>query len=57
MAGKLKRISCEQGPQNALFSLIYNEPRKDGGQQQHITTSLSNTLIDSLNFEIDQLND
>ena len=31
--------------------------KKYGGQQQHITTSLSNTLIDSLHFENNQLND
>ena len=54
---KLALMSCKQGPRNALLSWIYNEPRKQGGQQQHITTSLSNTLIDSLHFEIDQLND
>ena len=51
-------MSCKRGgPRNRLLSWIYNEPRKHGGQQQHITTSLSNTLIDSLHFENDQLND
>ena len=49
-------MSCKRGPQNVLLSWIYNKPRKHG-DQQHITTSLSNTLIDSLNLEIDQLND
>ena len=50
-------MSCKQGPQKALLSWIDNKPRKKGGQQQHITTSLSNTLIDSLYFESDQLSD
>ena len=43
--------------QYALRSWIYKEPRKQGGQQQHIKTSLSNTLTDGLHFETDQLND
>ena len=47
---KLALMSCKRGPRNALLSWIYNKPRKHGGQQQHITTSLSNTLIDSLHF-------
>ena len=50
-------MGCKRGPQNALLSWIYNKPRKHRGQQQHITTSLSNTLIDSLHFKNDQLND
>ena len=54
---KLALMSCKRGPRNALLSWIYNEPRKHGGQQQHIITSLSNTLIDSLHFKNDQLND
>ena len=53
---KLALMSCKQGPRKALLSWIYNESRKQGGQQQHITTSLINTLIDSLNFKSDQLN-
>ena len=44
---KLALWSCKRGPQNASLSWIYNEPRKQGGQQQHITTSLSNTLIET----------
>ena len=54
---KLALMSCKRGPRNALLSWIYNEPRKQGGQQQRIKTSLSNILIDSLHFETDQLND
>ena len=54
---KLALMSCKRGPRNALLSWIYNEPRAQGGQQQHIATSLSNTLIDSLHFESDQLNE
>ena len=54
---KLALMSCKRGPQNALLSWIYNKPRKHRGKQQHITTSLSNTLIDSLHFENNQLND
>ena len=54
---KLSLMSCKRGPRNALLSWIYKEPRKHGGQQQHITTSLSNTLIHSLHFETDQFND
>mmetsp|Transcript_48337 Transcript_48337/g.54808 ORF Transcript_48337/g.54808 Transcript_48337/m.54808 type:complete len:86 (+) Transcript_48337:2034-2291(+) len=50
-------MSRKRGPRNALLSWIYNEPRKQGGQQKHIATSLSNTFIDSLHFETDQLND
>ena len=41
----------------ALQSWIYNEARKQGGQQQHIKTSLSNTITDSLYFESDKIND
>ena len=57
MAGKLALMSCKRGPRNVLLSWIYKKARKQGGQQQHIKTSLSNTLIDSLHFESDQLND
>ena len=57
MSRKIALMSCKRGPRNTLLSWIYNEPRAQGGQQQHITTSLSNTLIDSLHFETDQLND
>ena len=49
-------MSCKRGPQKALLSWIYNKPRKQGSQQQHITTSLSNTLIGSLHFKTNQLN-
>ena len=38
-------------------SWIFNESRKQGGQQQHISTSLSITLTDSLHFESDKMND
>ena len=44
-------------PKNALPSWIYSKPRKQGGQQQHIKTSLSITLTDSLHFESDKMND
>ena len=54
---KLALMSCKRGPRNTLLSWIYKKARKQGGQQQHISTSLSNTLIDSLHFETDQLND
>jgi hypothetical protein len=55
---KLALMSCKRGgPRNALLSWIYKKSRKQGGQQQHIKTSLSNTLTDSLHFETDQLND
>ena len=33
------------------------KPRKQGGQQQYIPNSLTNTLTDSLYLKIDQLND
>ena len=49
-------MSCKQGPRNALLSWIYKKSGKQGDQQQHITTSLSNKLTDSLHFETDQLN-
>ena len=54
---KLALMSCKRGPRNVLLSWIYKKARKQGLQQQHISTSLSNTLIDSLHFETDQLND
>ena len=54
---KLSLMSCKQGPRNILLSWIYKKSRKQGGQQQQISTSLSNTLTDSLHFETDQLND
>lgn len=44
-------MSCKRGPRNILLSLIYKKSRKVGGQQQHITTSLSTTLTYSLNFD------
>ena len=50
-------MSCKRGPRNALLLWIYNEPRAQGGQQQHITINWSNTFIDSLHFKIDQLHD
>ena len=50
-------MSDNQGPKNALRSWIYNEPRHRDGQQQHIKTSLSNTIIDSLHFDSDKMND
>jgi len=40
-----------------LRSWIYKEPRKQGGQQQHIRTSLSITPTDSLHIELDKTND
>ena len=40
---------------NPFTAYNYNKPRKHGGQQQHITSSLSNTLTDILHFETDQL--
>ena len=54
---KLAHMNDKRGPKNALRSWIYNEPRKQGGQQQHIRTSLSITLTDSLHFESDKMND
>ena len=57
IAWKLALMSDNRGPKNALQSWIYNEPRKHGGQQQHIKTSLSNTIIDSLHFDSDKMND
>ena len=54
---KLAHMNDKRGPKNALCSWIYNEPRKQGGQQQHIRTSLSITLTDSLHFESDKMND
>ena len=54
---KLALMSCKRGPRNVLLSWIYKKARRQGGQQQHISTSLSNTLMDSLHFETDQLND
>ena len=55
---KLALMSCKRGPRNTLLSWNYKESRKQGGQQQRIKTSLSNTLTDSkLHFETDQLND
>ena len=54
---KLARMNDNRGPRNALRSWIFNEPRKQGGQQQHIRTSLSITLTDSLHFESDKMND
>ena len=56
MTRKLALMSCIQGLQNALLSWIYTKPRTHGGQQQYITTSLSITLTDRLDFETDQLN-
>ena len=53
---KLARMDDNRGPRNALRSWIYNKSRKQGGQQQHIRTSLSITLTDSLNFESDRMN-
>ena len=62
MAGWLEKlvlivIDDIRGPKNALRSWIYNKSRKQGGQQQNIRTSLSITLIDSLQFEIDKMNE
>ena len=57
MAGKLALMKENRGPRNALRSWIYNEPRKQGSQQQHIRNSLSITLADSLLFELDKMND
>ena len=54
---KLAHMNDNQGPKNALCSWIYKEPRKQGGQQQHIRTSLSITLTDSLYFKSDKMND
>jgi len=55
---KLAHMNDKRGPKNALRSWIYNESRKQGGQQQHIRTSLSITLTDSLHFkESDKMND
>ena len=54
---KLALMSCKRGPRNTLLSWIYKKPRKQGGQQQHITTNLRHTLTDCLHFQIDQLND
>ena len=54
---KLARMNDNRGPKNALRSWIFNESRKQGGQQQHIRTSLSITLTDSLHFESDKMND
>ena len=54
---KLALMGCNRGPKNALRSWIYNKPRKQGGQQQHIRTSLSITLTDSLHFDSDKMND
>ena len=53
---KLAHMNDKRGPKNALRSWIYNESRKQGGQQQHIRTSLSITLTDSLHFESDKMN-
>ena len=50
-------MNDNRGPKNALCSWIYNKPRKQGGQQQNIRTSLSITLTDSLHFESDKMND
>ena len=36
--------------------MVYEKPRNQGDQQQHIKIGLSNTLIGSLNFKTDQLN-
>ena len=49
-------MNDNRGPRNALRSWIYNKSRKQGDQQQHIRTSLSITLTDSLNFESDKMN-
>ena len=54
---KLALMNDNRGPKNALRSWIYNEPRKQGGQQQHIKSSLSTTITDSLHFESDKMND
>ena len=53
---KLALMKDNRGPKNALRSWIYNKSRKQGGQQQHIRTSLSITLIDSLHFVSDKMN-
>ena len=50
-------MNDNRGPIKALRSWIYNKSRKQGGQQQHIRTSLSITLIDSLHLESDKMND
>ena len=54
---KLALMSCNRGPKNALCSCIYNKSRKQGVQQQHIRTSLSIILTDSLHFESDNMPD
>ena len=38
---KLVLMNDNRRPKNALCSWIYNKSRKQGGQQQHIRTSLS----------------
>ena len=53
---KVAKMNDNRGPKNALRSWIYNKSRKQDGQQQHIRTSLSITLIDSLHFESDKMN-
>ena len=41
---------------NALCSWIYDKARRQGGQQQNIRTDLSIAVIDSLQFETDNMN-
>ena len=53
---KLALVNDNKGPKNLLHSWIYNKLRKQGGQQQHIRSSLSITLTDSLHFESEKMN-
>ena len=52
MTEKLLLMSCKQGPRNAQLSWIYEKPRRQGDQQQHITNSLSNhsNIADTIKY-------
>ena len=55
---KLSLMSCKRGPRNALLSWMYlKTSRRQTTTTTHISTTLSNTITNSLYFQTDQLND
>ena len=54
---KLSTMSYKRGPRQIFCSWVFDCPRRAGRQQQQIKHSLSNTLIRSLHFDRDNLND
>ena len=54
---KLSTMSYKRGPRQFCCWWVFNCPRRAGRQQQQIKHSLSKTLIRSLDFDRDNLND